>query len=142
VGNPDNVGGAFRNAAAFGAGAVLLSPGCSDPLYRKAVRTSMAATLAVPFVQASAWPADLALIRSAGFDVIALTPAGAAAPLREVSAGAPRVALVVGAEGEGLSPAALDAATARARIPMTGAIDSLNVTTAASIAMYHWFGLH
>lgn len=142
VNNPDNVGGIFRSAAAFGVELVVLGPNCGDPLYRKAVRTSMAATLAVPFVQASAWPSNLTAMRSAGFDVIALTPAGAAAPLHELSVRAPRVALLVGAEGEGLSPAALDAATCRARIPMTGGIDSLNVTAAASIAMYHCFGLH
>jgi len=142
VNNPDNVGGIFRSAAAFGVELVVLGPNCGDPLYRKAVRTSMAATLAVPYARASAWPSDLAAMRSAGFDVIALTPADAAAPLHEWSVRAPRVALMVGAEGEGLSPAALGEATCRARIPMTGGVDSLNVTTAASIAMYHWFGLH
>lgn len=138
VNNPDNVGGLFRSAAAFGIELVVLGPNCGDPLYRKAVRTSMAATLAVPFVKAPQWPGAITDLRTDGFTVVALTPALTAAPLEDVRPTA-KLALVVGAEGEGLSGEALDAATLAARIPMTPAVDSLNVTTAAAIAMYHCF---
>lgn len=138
VNNPDNVGGLFRSAAAFGIDLVVLGPNTGDPLYRKAVRTSMAATLTVPFVRAPQWPGAITDLRTDGFSVVALTPSLAAAPLEDVRPVA-KLALLVGAEGSGLSPAALGAATLTARIPMTPAVDSLNVTTAASIAMYHCF---
>ena len=136
VNNPDNVGGLFRTAAAFGADLVVLGPSCGDPLYRKAIRTSMGATLAVPYVTASQWPGAITDLRADGFTVAALTPQHQAVPLHDVSRHA-KLALVVGAEGDGLSEAALAAATFRVRIPMTPLVDSLNVTTAASIAMYH-----
>jgi tRNA G18 (ribose-2'-O)-methylase SpoU len=139
VNNPDNVGGIFRTAAAFGVDLVVLGPHCGDPLYRKAVRTSMAATLQVPFVSAGAWPDAIAMLRGAGFSVVALTPHSAAQPLAFLPPIASRAALLVGAEGEGLTREALDAAEVRARIPMASMVDSLNVTTAASIAMYHMF---
>ena len=80
VANPDNVGGVFRNAAAFGAAAILLGPGCSDPLYRKAIRTSMAATLQVPYALAG-WPQDLGLLRARGFTLAALSPRPPAADI-------------------------------------------------------------
>ena len=136
VSNPDNVGGLFRTAAAFGADLVVLGPSCGDPLYRKAIRTSMAATLVVPFVTAPQWPGAITDLRTDGFTVAALTPHPDAVPLRDV-ARHPKIALMVGAEGNGLSDAALAAATLRVRIPMRSAIDSLNVTVSASIAMYH-----
>jgi tRNA G18 (ribose-2'-O)-methylase SpoU len=138
VNNPDNVGGLFRTAAAFGVDLVVLGPNTGDPLYRKAVRTSMAATLAVPFVKAPQWPGAITDLRTDGFTVVALTPALTATPLQEVRR-IPKLALLVGSEGEGLTKDALQAATLTARIPMTPAVDSLNVTTAASIAMYHCF---
>jgi len=138
VNNPDNVGGLFRSAAAFGIELVVLGPHSGDPLYRKAVRTSMGATLAVPFVQAPQWPLAIEDLRTDGFTVVALTPDMAAVPLDDVRPAA-KLALVVGAEGDGLTREALDAATLLARIPMTPSVDSLNVTTAASIAMYHCF---
>jgi tRNA G18 (ribose-2'-O)-methylase SpoU len=138
VNNPDNVGGLFRSAAAFGIELVVLGPNTGDPLYRKAVRTSMAATLTVPFVRVAQWPAALTDLRTDGFTVVALTPAMTAPPLEEIWAHA-KLALLVGSEGEGLTRDALAAATVTARIPMTLAVDSLNVTTAASIAMYHCF---
>jgi tRNA G18 (ribose-2'-O)-methylase SpoU len=141
VSNPDNVGGIFRSAAAFGVETIILGPSCGDPLYRKAVRTSMAATLAVPFVDAGAWPAAIELLRAQGFTVVALTPQSPAIPLGALPSTS-RVALLLGAEGDGLTDDALAGADVRVRIPMTGAVDSLNVTTAASIAMYHAFGLH
>ena len=140
VNNPDNVGGIFRSAAAFGVDLVVLGPQCGDPLYRKAVRTSMAATLAVPFVFADAWPDAIGTLRASGFSIVALTPDAQAPPLDDVSQASSRVALLAGAEGDGLTRAALDAADRCARIPMTTRVDSLNVTTAASIAMYHVFG--
>jgi tRNA G18 (ribose-2'-O)-methylase SpoU len=139
VNNPDNVGGLFRSAAALGADLVVLGPSCGDPLYRKSIRTSMGATLALPFVDAGAWPEALARLRAAGFDVIAMTPAAGAVPLEDRQARRGRVAVLVGAEGDGLSVAALHAASTRVRIPMAPGVDSLNVTSAASIAMYSCF---
>jgi tRNA G18 (ribose-2'-O)-methylase SpoU len=138
VNNPDNVGGIFRSAAAFGADAIVLGPACGDPLYRKAVRTSMAATLHVPFVDAGPWPQALEAMRRGGFRVLALTPAADAEDIGNVPPDLERVALLVGAEGEGLSAAAMAAADRRVRIPMPGThADSLNVTVAASIALFH-----
>ena len=136
VSNPDNVGGLFRTAAAFGVDLVVLGPSCGDPLYRKAIRTSMAATLVVPFVTAPQWPGAITDLKIDGFTVAALTPDPLAVPLSDLPRQA-KLALVVGAEGDGLSAAAIAAATLRVRIPMRAAIDSLNVTIAASIAMYH-----
>ena len=138
VNNPDNVGGLFRSAAAFGIELVVLGPNSGDPLYRKAIRTSMGATLAVPFAQTAQWPGALGDLRADGFTLVALTPSLKAAPLEEVWRHH-KLALMVGSEGEGLTEAAMRAATVRARIPMAGDVDSLNVTTAASIAMYHCF---
>ena len=138
VGNPDNVGGIFRNAAAFGAGAVLLSPGCSDPLYRKAIRTSIGTTLSVPFALVDEWPQGLGLLRERDYHVVALTPDPSAMPLSlyqrpRKSAG---TALLVGNEGDGLTEGALSQADARARIPLCPPVDSLNVSTASGIALY------
>lgn len=141
ISNPDNVGGLFRSAEAFGVDLVVLGPNCGDPLYRKAIRTSMASTLSVPYVQAGNWPDAIGLLRDSGFQVIALTPSASAGPIAGVTPAGPKVALLVGAEGSGLSEPAMQAADLRARIPMTAAIDSLNVATAASIALYH-FSLH
>jgi tRNA G18 (ribose-2'-O)-methylase SpoU len=139
VNNPDNVGGIFRSAAAFATDAVVLGPACSDPLYRKSIRTSMAATLALPFADAGAWPEAIDVLRSHGLRVLALTPAADALPLEDLGRDFDRVAILVGSEGDGLSRAALQAADDRVRIRMTGPGDSLNVTVAASIAL-HWFG--
>lgn len=138
VNNPDNVGGLFRSAAAFGIDLVVLGPNSGDPLYRKAIRTSIGATLSMPFVQAAQWPGALYDLRIEGFTVVALTPALAAAPLDDIRP-VSKLALLVGSEGSGLTREALAAATLMARIPMTPDVDSLNVTTAASIAMYHCF---
>ncbi len=137
VGNPDNVGGTFRNAAALGASGVVLSPGCSDPLYRKAIRTSMAATLTMPFVVAEPWPESVERLRLAGWKVIALSP-GADRELADVArgVGSTRTALLLGHEGEGLSVDAARLATHHARIPMAAGADSLNVATAAAVALY------
>jgi tRNA G18 (ribose-2'-O)-methylase SpoU len=137
VNNPDNVGGIFRSAAAFGVDAVVLGPSCSDPLYRKSVRTSMGATLAVPFADAGPWPAALGLLRAHGVRVLALTPAPDAPALDGLSGNLDRLAILVGAEGEGLTREAIETAEQRVRIPMSGRVDSLNVAVAASIALYH-----
>lgn len=138
VNNPDNIGGIFRSAAAFGVDAVVLGPACGDPLYRKAVRTSMAATLQVPYAIADEWPGSLQLLRANGVRVVALTPGPDARPLHEVPRDLARVALLLGTEGSGLSRAALAAADERVTIPMRGEVDSLNVTVAASLALYHF----
>ncbi len=131
--NPDNVGGVFRNAMAFGADAVVLSPGSADPLYRKVVRVSMGGALAVPFVETTAWPDALDRLRAAGFTVVALTTVGGT----DVVAIAPpaKLALVVGSEGDGLTDAALARADVRATIPMVADVDSLNVVVACGIAL-------
>ena len=138
VADPDNVGSIFRNAAAFGAAGVVLSPACADPLYRKAIRTSMGTTLALPFRVADAWPGVLRRLRESGTLVAALTPrepaAGVEAFARRAAGAA--VALLLGNEGVGVSAAALDACGERVRIDLDPAVDSLNVATAAAIALY------
>ncbi len=138
VSNADNVGGIFRNAAAFGAGGVLLDPASCDPLYRKAIRTSMAAALRIPFARARDWPVALAALRAAGFTLVALTPGEPSEPIEEVAhkLGGSKVALVVGNEGAGLSAAAIAAADYRARIATSGDVDSLNVAVATGIALH------
>ena len=138
VGNPDNIGGIFRSAAALGADGVLLDPTCADPFYRKAVRTSMGAALEVPFATDVPWPATVESLKEEGWTILGLTPSPAAPPLSEVVAvaGAHRVVLVLGHEGEGLTAGALGACTHLARIRTTEAVDSLNVGMAAGIALY------
>ena len=141
VTNPDNVGGVFRNAAAFGADAVLLDSASCDPLYRKAIRTSMAATLRVPFARADSpdgWPDALVDLKSRGFALVALTPAAAARDLAEFAASRrpPRIALLLGSEGPGLSPVSEAAADHRVRIPIRPDVDSLNLAVAAGIALH------
>lgn len=134
VANHDNVGGLFRNAAAFGAGAVLLDRATCDPLYRKAIRVSVGASLILPFARADD-PLDLiAVLGAAGFDLLALSPRGDE-PLAGVRRQG-RTALIVGAEGAGL-PEAVLARTRTVRIPMAGGFDSLNVATASGIALHH-----
>jgi tRNA G18 (ribose-2'-O)-methylase SpoU len=140
VSNADNVGGVFRNATAFGVDGVLLSPACCDPLYRKAIRTSMAAALRVPFARASAndWPGALARVKAAGFTIVALTPREPSETLRHFASRPrpARLALMVGTEGAGLTPDAEAAADHRVRIPIAGGIDSLNLAVATGIALY------
>lgn len=138
VSNPDNIGGIFRSAHAFAARGVILGPGCADPLYRKAIRTSMGATLDVPWAESSEWPADLCAVTSRGYRVVAMTTDAAAPTLRDALADVDQpVALLFGSEGYGLSRDALAAADIHARIPMpNAAADSLNVVSAASIALY------
>ena len=138
VGNPDNVGGVFRVAAAFGVDGILLDRTSGDPLYRKAIRTSMGAALRVPFAQTEGWLDTLARIRAAGADVIALTPNPPATNLFDyVGNRLPDrpLVLLLGAEGSGLSRDAINAATASVRIPIAQEVDSLNVVVAAGIAL-------
>lgn len=140
VGNPDNVGGLFRTAFALGVEAILLDRRSADPLYRKAIRTSMGATLRVPFGQLDAWDDDLQALRSRGFRVLALTPRPEAVPLNDVTiAEADRTILVVGSEGYGLTGAALSGADLLIRIPIEPRADSLNVVVAAGIALGRLF---
>ena len=138
VANADNVGGVFRNALAFGVGAVLLDPASTDPLYRKAIRTSMGASLLVPFARMEPWLDALHELRRQGVLLVALTPSAMAAPLREcaVHVRGRRAAIVLGHEGDGLTMAALAACDHHARIPMVSGVDSLNVASAAAIALY------
>lgn len=134
VNNPDNIGSLFRNAAALGAEYILLGPGCADPLYRKAIRTSMAATLNLPWGVASAWPEALDVLRAAGLAVVACTPDAGAVSLYDAALPA-RAAVLVGAEGDGLTAAARARADLAVRVPMFGGMDSLNVATAAAVVL-------
>lgn len=132
----ENLGALFRNAAAFGVDAVLLDPRCADPLYRRSVRVSMGHVLRVPFaVLPGAWPDSLGTVRDAGLRVLALTPSGTV-DLRNVSR-PERWAVLLGAEGPGLTDAAMAFADDRVRIPMADDVDSLNVATAAAVAFAH-----
>jgi tRNA G18 (ribose-2'-O)-methylase SpoU len=131
-----NLGAVLRSAAALGIDGVVLSPDCCDPLYRRCVRVSMGESLRLPLARAESWPATLAGLR-ADFRLLALTPDPVAVPLEDALLhSSERIALLLGAEGPGLSQAALSAAHVRVRIPMTGAVDSLNVGAAAAIACY------
>lgn len=139
ISDADNVGSIFRSSEAIGVDAVLLSPGCCDPFYRKAVRTSAGATMMVPFAEAEAWPEALDRLRGRGFTVAALTPASDAIDIGEfvrTPAARGKVALLMGTEGQGLTPEAFAHADVRVTIPMTGAADSLNVGVAAGIAIH------
>lgn len=138
VNDHENLGSVFRNAAGLGVDAVVFGTGCADPLYRRAVRVSMGHALLVPYAWATAWPADLALLRDRGFRVMALTPDAGAATLADAmeTVGDDRVAFLVGAEGPGLTETAMRASDIRVRIPMSRGTDSLNVATAAALAFY------
>jgi tRNA G18 (ribose-2'-O)-methylase SpoU len=133
IANHDNMGGIFRNAAAFGADAVICDATCCDPLYRKAIRVSVGGVLRVPFLRGGSALALLAALDAQGFDCIALSPAGAE-PLHRMRM-AERTALVVGTEGEGLPRALLDRLRT-ARIDMAAGFDSLNVAVSAGIALH------
>jgi len=140
LGDASNVGAIFRNALAFGAGAVLLSPGTADPLYRKAIRVSAGASVALPFARLADWPRDLERLRAAGYASLALTPRADAVDIRALGVERPRPtrpALLLGTEARGLSDGALAAADLQVRIPMAPEMDSLNVATAGAIAL-HW----
>jgi tRNA G18 (ribose-2'-O)-methylase SpoU len=134
-----NVGSVFRCVAALGFDGVLLAPRCADPLYRRSVKVSMGAVLAVPYTRLPDWRGGLADLRAAGFRLLALTPDPAAVPIGELAGSAKpddKIALLVGGEGSGLSGRWLAAADHAVRIPMSRGIDSLNVAAAAAIACY------
>ena len=132
----ENLGALFRNAAAFGVGGVVLDGGCADPLYRRTVRVSIGQALRLPFARVPAMPAAVAELQTLGFEVLALTPSPDADDVRTV-ARSPRQALLVGAEGPGLTDGALAAADRRVRIAMAPGVDSLNVATAAAVVLHH-----
>jgi tRNA G18 (ribose-2'-O)-methylase SpoU len=131
-----NIGAAFRSAAALGVDAVLLSPRCADPLYRRSVKVAMGAVFALPYARVPDWYDALPDLASRGFTTIALTLAEDATPLEEAVARLEKVALVLGSEGHGLSSRWEQSATRRATIPMQGGIDSLNVAAATAVACY------
>ncbi len=134
IANHDNMGGIFRNAAAFGADAILLDDTCCDPLYRKAIRVSVGAALTVPFAKAGSGEAMAAALEARGFDSVALSPRGDV-ELRDLTRG-PRVAALFGAEGPGL-PDGVMARARGVRIAMAGGFDSLNVATTSGIVLHH-----
>jgi tRNA G18 (ribose-2'-O)-methylase SpoU len=138
VNDHENLGSIFRNAAGLGVDAVVFGAGCADPLYRRAVRVSMGHALLVPFAPVHDWPADLNILRSKGFRLLAMTPDPRADSLAEVmgTLAGERVAVLVGAEGPGLTETAMRASDARVCIPMARGTDSLNVATAAALAFY------
>lgn len=145
IGDHENLGVLFRNAAALGIDGVLLGAGCSDPLYRRSIRVSMGHVLRVPFTGLSSWPSGIGLLREHGFRVAALTPredppGGPAVPLREAGLDRGRTAVLLGSEGPGLSDEALAASDVRVRIPMVDDVDSLNVATAGAIAFHAMSG--
>jgi tRNA G18 (ribose-2'-O)-methylase SpoU len=132
-----NVGAIFRAAAGLGADAVLVSQRCADPLYRRSVRVSMGTVFQVPWTRLPDWDAARGVLHDAGFRLVALALADDAVRLDEFSAARPeRVALLLGAEGDGLSRGALEAADAVVTIPMTGGVDSLNVAAASAVALW------
>jgi len=137
VNDQENLGAIFRNAAAFGAGGVFASPTCTDPLYRRSIRVSLGQVLRVPFARLEPWPAAVELLRKRGFVPVALTPARQADSVDVVSADLHglNVALVVGAEGAGLSPQVMSMCR-QARIPMAPGVDSINVAAATAVALH------
>ncbi len=132
-----NVGAIFRSVAGLGADAVLVTPRCADPLYRRSVRVSMGTVLQVPWTRLADWPLGTEQLHDAGFHIAALALSDSAVSLDEFAATAPdRVALVLGTEGDGLSAAALDGADSVVTIPMQHGVDSLNVASASAVALY------
>lgn len=132
-----NVGAIFRSVAGLGADAVLVTPRCADPLYRRSVRVSMGTVLQVPWTRLAEWPLGAQQLHEAGFHIAALALSDTAVSLDEFSASAPsRVALVLGTEGDGLSRAALSHADSVITIPMMHGVDSLNVASASAVALY------
>jgi len=130
-----NVGAIFRSAAALGADAVLVTPRCADPLYRRSVRVSMGTVFQVPWTRLAAWPEDISILRESGYTVAALALTDRAVALDEFVAG-DRVAIVLGTEGDGISDRGLAAADVHVRIPMAGGVDSLNVAAASAVALW------
>lgn len=131
-----NIGACFRSAAALGADAVLLSPRCADPLYRRSIKVSMGAVFTLPYARVEDWYGAVQDLRAAGFTTVALSLSDDAVPIEEAVAGRDRIALLMGTEGHGLSPRWSSSADVRAVIPMSQGIDSLNVAAATAVACY------
>ncbi|GAB3597639.1 Putative TrmH family tRNA/rRNA methyltransferase [Corynebacterium faecale] len=140
VGDHENIGSMFRNAAGMGVDAILFGNGCADPLYRRVVRVSMGHVLRLPYAHldgsSTTWQRSLQELSEAGFHLVSLTPDPAAVHLEDALEGREKVALLVGAEGPGLTEHAMRATDVRARIPMAPGTDSLNLATSAAIAFY------
>jgi tRNA G18 (ribose-2'-O)-methylase SpoU len=143
VNDHENLGAIFRNSAVLAAGAVLLDPSCCDPLYRRCVRVSLGHVMRVPFARLSPWPQSLELLSDAGFTLVALDPQAsqtldtlAGTVMKTEQRSPSRFAILVGAEGPGLSARALMNADVAVRIPMAGPADCLNVATSAAVALY------
>lgn len=132
-----NVGAIFRSVAGLGADAVLITPECADPLYRRSVRVSMGTVLQVPWTRISSWPAGLQELKEAGFVVASLALSDDAVSLAELAAeNHEKLAVVFGTEGHGLTPATIAASDRVVRIPMSHGVDSLNVAAAAAVTLY------
>lgn len=132
-----NVGAAFRSAAALGVDAVLVTPQCADPFYRRSIRVSMGTVFQVPWTRIDPWPGAITLLQENGYVVAGLTLADDAMTLDELVAhDHPRLALVFGAEGDGLAPRTSAAVDVRVKIPMNGGVDSLNVAASSAVAFY------
>jgi tRNA G18 (ribose-2'-O)-methylase SpoU len=137
INNHTNIGAVFRGVAALGMDAVLLSPTCADPLYRRSVRVSMGEVFAIPYATLDPWPGGLQTVRDAGFSLLAMTPDETAVPIQKLTeAQRHKAALIMGAEGPGLSAKALEASDVRVRIPMRRGVDSLNVAAATAVACW------
>jgi len=135
VADPTNVGAIFRSVGAIGADAVLVTPRCSDPFYRRAIRVSMGTVLQVPWTRVGDWASTRSLLTASGFSIAALALSDDAVSLRDFDP-PEKLAIVLGAEGDGLTPEALAAADTVVQIPMRHGIDSLNVAAASAVAMW------
>ena len=135
IGNPENMGALFRNARAFGFHSVLLGATCVDPLYRRCIRVSMGASFMLKFLEVDHWLPTLEAVQASGYRVVALDPTGFSIDRYSQNGWPKKLALMVGHEGDGLSPESLAAADQRCAIPMVPGMDSVNVATAAAIAM-------
>jgi tRNA G18 (ribose-2'-O)-methylase SpoU len=131
-----NVGAAFRSCAALGVDAIVLSPRCADPLYRRSIKVAMGAVFSLPYARLDDWYDGVGELSRLGFTTVALTPADDAVEIEQAVASLDRVALLLGSEGPGLSPRWMQAADVRAVIPMRAGIDSLNVAAATAVACY------
>jgi tRNA G18 (ribose-2'-O)-methylase SpoU len=141
VADPTNVGAIFRSVGAIGADAVLVTPRCSDPFYRRAIRVSMGTVLQVPWTRVGDWASTRRVLTASGFHLVAMALSPDAVGLRDFAANTPeKLALVLGAEGDGLTAEALEAADTIVQIPMAHGIDSLNVAAASAVAMWALVG--
>ena len=136
VNDHENLGGLFRNAAAFGVDGVLLDPTCADPLYRRSVRVSMGHVLALPFARLRPWITGLHDLGARGVTIVALTPDPAAVAIEQLGTVPAPLAVLVGSEGSGLGEVTMSAVDRHVRIPMAPGVDSLNVATAAAVALH------